>query len=81
METMSVATVPDEAIIHKIFLIRGLKVMLDKDLAALYRVGTRDLNKAVKRNLKRFPENFMFQLSPRARYRHVVECLAQRSGH
>jgi hypothetical protein len=36
--------------------------MLDKDLAALYRVGTRDLNKAVKRNLKRFPEDFMFQL-------------------
>jgi ORF6N domain len=38
-------------------------VMLDKDLATLYRVGTRDLNKAVKRNLKRFPEDFMFQVS------------------
>ena len=63
METTSVAIVPDEAIIHKIFVIRGLKVMLDKDLAALYRVGTRDLNKAVKRNSKRFPEDFMFQLT------------------
>jgi hypothetical protein len=63
METSSVDTIPDETIIRKIFLVRGLKVMLDKDLAALYRVGTRDLNKAVKRNLKRFPEDFMFQLS------------------
>ncbi len=64
METISIDTIPDETIIHKIFVIRGLKVMLDKDLAELYRVGTRDLNKAVKRNPKRFPEDFMFQLTP-----------------
>jgi len=63
METFSADTIPDETIIHKIFVIRGLKVMLDKDLAALYRVGTRDLNKAVKRNPRRFQEDFMFQLT------------------
>ncbi|MBS1661563.1 MAG: ORF6N domain-containing protein [Bacteroidetes bacterium] len=55
--------VPDETIVNKIYLIRGKKVMLDKDLAELYRVMTRDLNKAVKRNLKRFPDDFMFQLT------------------
>lgn len=45
-----------------IYLIRGKKVMLDKDLAELYGVETKYLNKAVKRNLSRFPEDFMFQL-------------------
>ncbi|MDR1323952.1 MAG: ORF6N domain-containing protein [Candidatus Margulisbacteria bacterium] len=52
-----------EIIENKIFLLREKKVMLDKDLALLYGVMTRDLNKAVKRNLKRFPADFMFQLS------------------
>ena len=47
---------------RKIFEIRGQKVMLDRDLAALYQVETRVLNQAVKRNLDRFPEDFMFQL-------------------
>ena len=55
--------VPIEKIEKKIYLIRGLKVMIDSDLAALYEVGTRDLNKAVTRNLDRFPEDFMFQLT------------------
>jgi hypothetical protein len=55
--------VPDEIIMNKIFLIRGQKVMLDKDLAELYGVETRRLNENVKRNLKRFPPDFMFQLS------------------
>jgi len=55
--------VPDETIIGKIYYIRELKVMLDKDLADLYGVRTRDLNKAVKRNAKRFPDDFMFQLT------------------
>ena len=64
METPSLNTIPDEAIILKIFLIRGQKVMIDSDLASMYQVGTRDLNKAVKRNAKRFPEDFMFQLTP-----------------
>ena len=48
---------------QKIYYIRGQKVMLDKDLAALYDVGTRDLNKAVNRNLDRFPDDFMFELN------------------
>jgi hypothetical protein len=47
----------------KILLLRGEKVMLDRDLAELYEVTTFNLNKAVKRNLSRFPEDFMFQLS------------------
>ncbi|MDD5057700.1 MAG: ORF6N domain-containing protein [Sideroxydans sp.] len=47
----------------KMFMIRGQKVMLDEDLAALYEVETKALNRAVKRNLERFPADFMFQLS------------------
>ena len=46
-----------------IYEIRGFKVMLDSDLAALYEVETRILNESVKRNMKRFPVDFMFQLS------------------
>ncbi len=52
-----------EIIERKILLIRGHKVMLDADLAELYEVETFNLNKAVKRNIDRFPEDFMFQLS------------------
>ncbi len=55
--------VPVELITSKIYFIRGIKVMLDKDLAKLYEVETRVLNQAVKRQIKRFPEDFMFQLS------------------
>lgn len=47
----------------KIYEIRGVKVMLDKDLASLYQVEVRVLNQAVKRNIKRFPSDFMFQLT------------------
>ena len=56
--------VPAELIEKKILWIRGHKVMLDRDLAGLYCVETRDLNKAVLRNLERFPDEFMFQLTP-----------------
>ena len=56
--------VPQEVVEKKIYLIRGQKVMLDNDLAALYGVTTFNLNKAIKRNIERFPEDFMFQLSP-----------------
>jgi len=55
--------IPHEAIESKILLIRGKKVMLDKDLAELYGVTTGNLNKAVSRNIDRFPADFMFQLS------------------
>lgn len=47
----------------KIYNIRNTKVMLDSDLAKLYQVETRDLNKAVSRNIKRFPLDFMFELT------------------
>ena len=47
----------------KIYEIRGQRVMLDRDLAELYQVTTGNLNKAVKRNMKRFPPDFMFQLT------------------
>ena len=46
-----------------IYVIRGQRVMLDRDLAELYQVTTGNLNKAVKRNIKRFPPDFMFQLT------------------
>ncbi|MBU1863885.1 MAG: ORF6N domain-containing protein [Candidatus Omnitrophica bacterium] len=55
--------IPDEIIERKIYLIRGKKVMLDKDLAQLYGVTTGRLNEQVKRNRKRFPQDFMYQLT------------------
>ena len=55
--------VPVEIIERRIYLIREHKVMLDSDLAELYQVETFNLNKAVKRNLDRFPQDFMFQLT------------------
>lgn len=48
---------------RKIYEIRGQRVMIDRDLAEMYGVETRVLNQAVKRNIERFPEDFMFQLS------------------
>jgi len=56
--------IPIEQIEKAIYLIRGEKVMLDRDLASLYGVETGMLNRAVKRNLQRFPLDFMFQLTP-----------------
>jgi len=55
--------IPSAFISHKIFFVRGTRVMLDADLARLYGVETKNLNKAVKRNASRFPLDFMFQLS------------------
>ncbi len=55
--------IPKELIERTILLIRGHKVMLDKDLAELYSVTTSNLNKAVSRNIDRFPDDFMFRLS------------------
>src|SRR3990172_10103607 len=54
---------PQESIEGKIFTVRGKRVMLDRDLASLYGVATGNLNKAVSRNIERFPEDFMFQLT------------------
>ncbi len=55
--------IPLEQIEKSIYLIRGKKVMLDSDLAEFYGVETKNLNKTVKRNFSRFPEDFMFQLN------------------
>lgn len=55
--------VPVETIEKRIFLIRDQKVMIDRDLAELYGVETKHLNRQVKRNIDRFPDEFMFQLT------------------
>jgi ORF6N domain len=55
--------VSSELIVNKIYIIRGIKIMLDKDLAAMYGVETFRLNESVKRNIGRFPDDFMFQLT------------------
>jgi len=57
------ALIPTEVIERRILWVRGQKVMLDADLAVLYQVSTSALNQAVRRNLDRFPEDFMFQLN------------------
>ncbi len=54
----------DNEIVEKIYIIRGQKVMLDSDLAEMYNVTTGRLNEQVRRNIQRFPEDFMFQLTP-----------------
>ncbi len=57
------ALVPIERIASKIYLIREVKVMLDRDLAELYGVETKRLKEQVRRNIERFPEDFMFELT------------------
>jgi DNA replication protein DnaD len=56
--------IPDEIISGKIYYIRNQKVMLDRDLAELYQIETKQLKRQVRRNIERFPEDFMFELSP-----------------
>lgn len=63
MKKLIKSNVPQKVIETKILLVRGKKVMLDKDLAVLYGVPTKRLNEQVKRNMKRFPDDFMFQLT------------------
>ena len=60
-QTLSILS--DDIVVNKIYVIRNQKVMLDSDLAELYGVETRVLNQSIKRNLERFPEDFMFQLT------------------
>ena len=62
-ESIKSIVVAEEAIISKIYLIRGQKVMIDRDLAELYGVETKQLKRQVRRNIDRFPEDFMFELS------------------
>jgi hypothetical protein len=66
--------VNSEHIKNKIYLIRGLQVILDSDLATLYEVKTKALNQAVKRNNKRFPKDFMFQLTITEKNELVTNC-------
>lgn len=66
--------VPIEIIENKILILRGQKVMIDKDLAQLYEVETKRLNEAVKRNIERFPENFMFKLNDNELKELVANC-------
>ena len=60
-----------ERIESKIYFVRGQKVMIDRDLAELYGVTTGNLNKAVDRNLDRFPDDFMFQLT-KAEFKNLI---------
>jgi hypothetical protein len=66
--------VPAEIIEQRIFLIRGEKVMIDRDLADLYQVPTKALNQAVRRNIERFPDGFMFELNRHERDELVTNC-------
>lgn len=63
MSENKIIAIPEEVIMSKIYLIGNQKVMLDNDLAELYGVETKQLKRAVRRNIKRFPEDFMFELS------------------
>ena len=58
----------------RIFIIRGVQVMIDRDLADIYEVKTKALNQAVKRNIERFPERFMFQISDNELHKLVTNC-------
>lgn len=71
---ISTSLVPIERIQKCIYLIRGRKVMLDSDLAGLYGVATKVLNQAVKRNITRFPDDFMFQLTLSEKNQVVTSC-------
>jgi len=73
--------VPEEMIERRIYLIRGLKVMLDSDLAELYQVSTKALNQAARRNLDRFPEDFMFKLSDAEAENLRSHIVTSNSGH
>jgi hypothetical protein len=66
--------IPEEVIMSKILVIRKLKVMIDSDLAELYGVATKRLNEQVKRNIHRFPEDFMFQLTEQEKQEVVANC-------
>ena len=66
--------IPDELIMNKILFIRGINVMIDSDLAELFDVSTKRLNEQVKRNTKRFPEDFMFQLTENEKEKVVAKC-------
>ena len=75
--------IPQEAITGKIFLLRGKKVLLDEDLAVLYGVETKQLKRQVRRNIERFPDDFMVELTQKE-YQDFLRCqfgAIKRGGH
>lgn len=74
-----IKTLPDEVIASKIYVIRGQKVMIDRDLAVLYGVETRVLKQAVRRNAERFPDDFMFEMSQKEQKRWTKEHITSQS--
>jgi phage regulator Rha-like protein len=77
--SISSITIPDEVVISKIYVIRNVKVMLDRDLAELYEVETRALKQSVKRNISRFPNDFMFEMTDKEmdNWRNKFEAIAK----
>ena len=75
-----ISIIPTERIQRHIFLIRSQKVMLDRDLACLYGVETKVLNQAVKRNIDRFPPDFMFQLTDQENERLRSQIVTSKKG-
>lgn len=75
-----ITIIPDEIVLNKIYYIRGQKVMLDKDLAEMYEVDTRRLNEQVKRNIERFPDDFMFQLTENEYISLMSQIATSKSG-
>lgn len=71
----------NEEIDERIYKVRGIQVMIDRDLAELYGVETKQLNRAVKRNIERFPEDFMFQLTLEECSRCQIGTLNIKQGH
>lgn len=71
----SQAVLPLDRIESRIMIMRGQKVMLDADLAGLYGVTTKRLNQQVRRNIERFPEDFMFELHPAEKAEVVANCI------
>ena len=74
MENTAIGVLNSKAIQSKIFTIRGVQVMIDRDLAELYGVETKALNQAVKRNPERFPKHYCFQLTNLERDEVVTNC-------
>ena len=63
MSKIDLPVIPDEIIIDRIYLVRNQKVMIDRDLAILYGIETKVLKQSVKRNIERFPTDFMFEMT------------------
>lgn len=74
MTKSSTSLIPTEAVSSRILMIRGERVLIDADLAELYGVETKVLNQAVRRNVRRFPDDFMFQLTTSEKQEVVTNC-------